>query len=92
MNEIKTKEDAKRFLEKIKNCKVFTFYNEGISMQGHGTTDYAWEGENFSSYNFGIGWEDQRKAYFDEDEFLAIIWSERKYINKALKTKNYRFI
>ena len=90
---IKSKKDAKELVEKIKKCEVFTFYNEEISMEGHGTTDYSYEKNGrFSGYNFGRGWEDQGRTYFDEEEFLKVIWNERKSINKALKSGQYEFI
>ena len=89
---IKTKKDAKSFIEKIKNGKDFHFYNENIDMLGHGTTEYSWENRYFSSYNFGSGWEDQVIAYFTEEDFLEKIWDERHYINKAIESGKARFI
>ena len=90
---IKNKEDAGKFVEKIKKCSAFVFYNEGISMQHHGTTEYRVEEDGrFSGYNFGQGWEDQGKTYYDKEDFIKMIYIERKYINRALKSEFYEFI
>lgn len=90
MDEIKTKEDAKYFLDNFRQFAReddygglgFDFYDHSLNFSDHfgGTTRIEKKKDSFYNYSWGKGWEDQSLSYINEPE--KYVFEHRKDINK----------
>jgi len=87
---IRTKEDAKEFLNSLTLNEEYGFVFEDVDLSQNGKTRLGISREEpdyFYSFSFGQGWTDQVSTILSEDEALALVWKHRKAINKSLKSE-----
>lgn len=90
MNKIKTKEDAKYFLDNFKQFAKqddygglgFDFHNSTLSFGGHsgGTTRIEKKKDGWTILSWGKGWNEPNPSYIEEPE--NYVFEHKKDINR----------
>jgi len=85
---IKTKQDAKQFLESIDKENGFQYHDGDLCYNGSGGNTIITPCEyGFEEFSWGQGWQDSSHSYFTKEEEIDRVWKDRKWINKTLKLK-----
>ena len=92
---IRTKQDAKEFLESMtiepeygqcKGFSEFTFHSWSGTFGDNCSITLQRNGKNIWRYQgYGQNWRDMAWKEMDLEEAVKFIWEERKNINKSLK-------